>query len=278
MTFNYEVPGKVKITMEGFIKDLLDTCQDIIGVSAIPGDPNLFRIADEVNNPLLPDNLCEFFHSMVAKLLYLCKRIRPDILTEVAFLTKRVLAPQRDDYNKLMKTIRYIRGTREIALILEMNDPVHVTSYIDASYGVHMDKKSHTGCVITLGKGAIYSKSSTQKLNTMSSTEAGIVAVTEASYQVLWTRNFLLAQGYQISPATMFQDNLSTIQLIKNGRSNTERTRHIETRYFFITNRIERGEVQVIYKPTQEMLADIMTKPLTGNLFRKLRDQLLNIT
>jgi hypothetical protein len=278
MTFNYEVPGKVKITMEGFIKDLLDTCQDIIGVSAIPGDPNLFRIADEVNNPLLPDNLREFFHSIVAKLLYLCKRIRPDILTEVAFLTKRVLAPQRDDYNKLMKTIRYIRGTREIALILEMNDPVHVTSYIDASYGVHMDKKSHTGCVITLGKGAIYSKSSTQKLNTMSSTEAELVAVTEASYQVLWTRNFLLEQGYQISPATMFQDNLSTIQLIKNGRSNTERTRHIETRYFFITNRIERGEVQVIYKPTQEMLADIMTKPLTGNLFRKLRDQLLNIT
>jgi hypothetical protein len=48
-----------------------------------------------------------------------------------------------------------------------MESPVHVTSYIDASYGVHMDKKSHTACIITLGKGAIYSKSSTQKLNTI---------------------------------------------------------------------------------------------------------------
>jgi hypothetical protein len=76
-----------------------------------------------------------------------------------------------------------------------MNDPVHVTSYIDASYGVHMDKKSHTGCVITLGKGAIYSKSSTQKLNTLSSAEAQLVIVTEASFQVLWTRNFLLERG-----------------------------------------------------------------------------------
>jgi hypothetical protein len=93
--------------MDGFIKDLLDTCQDIVGVSAIPGDPKLFHVANEVNNPLLPDNLREFFNSIVAKLLYLCKRIRPDtdILTEVALLTKRVLAPQRDDYDKLVKTI-----------------------------------------------------------------------------------------------------------------------------------------------------------------------------
>jgi hypothetical protein len=104
MTFNYEVPRKVKINMGGFIKDLLDTCQDIVGVSDIPGDPKLFHVANEANNPLFPDNLREFFHSIVAKLLNLCKRIRSDILTEVAFLTKRVLAPQRDDYDKLVKT------------------------------------------------------------------------------------------------------------------------------------------------------------------------------
>jgi hypothetical protein len=214
MTFNYEKPGKVKITMEGFIRDLLDTCKDIIGVSSFPGDRKLFQITDEVKNPLLPDNLREFFHSVV---LYLSKRTRPDILTEVAFLTKRVLAPQRDDLYKLERTIKYIRGTLNLPLTLEMNDPVHVNSYIDASYSVHMDKKSHTGCVFTLGKGAIYSKSSTQKLNTLSSTEAELVAVTEASYQVLWTRNFLSEQGYVMQPATMFQDNQSTTHLIKNG-------------------------------------------------------------
>jgi hypothetical protein len=56
----------------------------------------------------------------------------------------------------------------------------------------HMDKKSHIGCVLTLGKGAIYSKSSTQDLNTMSITEAELVAVTEVSYQVLWTRSLKL--------------------------------------------------------------------------------------
>jgi hypothetical protein len=94
----------------------------------------------------------ELFQSIVAKFLYLCRRIRPGMLTEVAFLTKRVLTPRRDDYVKLVKTIKYTRGTRELALTLEMDDPVHVISYIDASYSAHMDKKSHTGCVITLGK------------------------------------------------------------------------------------------------------------------------------
>ena len=81
----------------------------------------------------------------------------------------------------------------------------------------------------------------------MSSTEAELVAVTEASYQVLWTRNFLLEQGYQLSPATMFQDNPSTVQLLKNGKSNTERTRHIDIRYLITADRIERVEIQVIY-------------------------------
>jgi hypothetical protein len=78
-----------------------------------------------------------------------------------------------------------------------------------------------------------------------------------------------------MQPATMFQDKQSTIHLLKNGQSNSERTRHIDIRYFFITDRIKRGDFQVIFKPTLEMMADIMTNTLTGNLFRKLRDLLL---
>ena len=130
-----------------------------------------------------------------------------------------------------------------------MTDPVHVNSYIDASFGVHKDSKSHTGCVITLGKGAIYSKSSTQKLNTVSSTEAELVVVTEGAFQVFWTRNFLIEQGYCMSPATMFQDNMSTIQLLKNGKSNAERTRHIDLRYFYITDRINKGSFKLFTSP-----------------------------
>ena len=148
------------------------------------------------HDSLLPDNLRECFYSITAKLLYLSKRTRPDILTAVAFLTKRVLKPQRDDYDKMIRIIQYVQGTQHMSITFGVFGPIHVTAYIDASSAIHSDKKSYTGCVITLGKGAIYAKSGTQRLMTKSSTEAELVALNDASNQVLWTRNFLERQRH----------------------------------------------------------------------------------
>ena len=173
--------------------------------------------------------------------------------------------------------MQYIRNTRDLGLTLEIDTPMTVKCYVDASYGVHQDMKSHTGCVITLGKGAIYAKSSTQKITTKSSTEAELVGLSDSSNQVLWVRQFLIDQGYEIRPAIVYQDNKSTIQLIKNGRSNSERTRHINIRYFYLSDRIKENEIIIEYKSTNEMLADMLTKPLQGEQFRALRNILLNI-
>ena len=277
MTFDFQTPLKVTITMDNFIHDLLEECKDFLGVSTTPAKASLFKVLDvDELNPLLPTEMRERFHSLVAKLLYASKRARWDLLTPVAFLTKRVINPQRDDLEKLKRTIQYIRGTQSLGVTLEVNDPITVTSYIDASYGVHHDLKSHTGCTITLGKGTIYAKSSTQKLNTKSSTEAELVAMSDGANQVIWTRNFLLEQDYQMGPAIIYQDNMSTIQLIKNGKSNSERTRYINIRYFFLTDRIKSGDVIVTYMKTEDMIADILTKPIQGEPFRRLRNQLLN--
>ena len=162
MTFNFEQLGRVVISMEGFIKDLLDDCIEIVGVSRKPADDNLFKI--DHNSPLLNDKERERFHSLIAKSLNLSTRTRPGILTCIAYLTKRVLEPRTDDWKKLVHTIQYIRGARNMPQTLEVDTPVKVIAYIDAPYAVHADKKSHTGCIITLGKGAICYKSSTQIL------------------------------------------------------------------------------------------------------------------
>ena len=276
MTFDFNEVGKVKMTMQGFVTDLIEGCKDMPGTAVSPARPNLFDIPNETN-PLLTDSMRERFHSITAKLLYLSKRTRPDILTVVAFLTKRVLKPQRDDYEKLVRTIQYIRGTAHLGITFEVDNPIAVTAYIDASFAIHPDKKSHTGSVVTLGKGAIYAKSGTQRLVTKSSTEAELVGLSDAGNQVLWSRNFLELQGHPQPPALIYQDNQSTIQLIRNGRSNSERTRHVDVRYFFLHNRIERKDVDIVYLPTTEMIADILTKPLQGELFKKMRRLLLNL-
>ena len=89
-------------------------------------------------------------------------------------------------------------------------------------------------------------------------------------------RNFLIAQGYTIPAAKIYQDNKSTIALITNGKSNSDRTRHIAIRFFFVADRISNKEIKIEYLRTGEMIADILTKPLQGALFVKLREQLLN--
>ena len=202
------------------------------------------------------------------------KRVRPDILTAIAFLARRVQSPDVDDQKKLFRVVRYIRGSQELGLRLKA-DSISILAYVDASYGVHTDMRSHTGAVIGLGKGPIYCKSSVQKLNSTSSTEAELIALSDSTTQVLWTRNFLLEMGYDVGPATVYQDNKSTIKLVENGKSNSGRTRHIAIRYFFVANRIQTGEIKVEYMCTGDMIADILTKPLQGSLFRRLRALLL---
>ena len=76
----------------------------------------------------------------------------------------------------------------------------------------------------------------------------------------------------------IYQDNQSAILLEKNGKASSgKRTRHINIRYFFVKDRIDGKEVSVTYCPTGEMVADLFTKPLHGSLFKKFRDQIMNV-
>lgn len=275
MTFDYRQPGKCLVKMEGYIEDCLSECHDIPGTSDTPAAGNLFE-SDEASTPLAKAEQ-ERFHSIAAKFGYLGKRVRPDILVAVSFLSKRVLAPTAQDWRKLVKLVRYIRGSKDLGLTLEFDKNVNVIAYVDASFGVHSDRRSHTGCTISLGKGSAYAKSSTQKIVTKSSTEAELVALSDSGGQAIWARHFLTEQGYDMDPAKVWQDNQSTLAMIKNGKSNSDRTRHIDIRYFWLTNRASEGDVIFDYMSTLEMIADILTKPITDvDHFNRLRYLLLN--
>jgi hypothetical protein len=132
---------------------------------------------------------------------------------------------------------------------------------------------------MSLGTGAAYSTLKKQKLNTKSSTEAELVpvGVDDVLLQALWTKYFMEARGYGVT-TILNQDNQSTIKLSDNGKASSGKgTRHINIRYFFITDRIARKEVAIQYCPTKEMVADYFTKPLQGILFYKFRDQIMGV-
>jgi hypothetical protein len=135
--------------------------------------------------------------------------------------------------------------------------------------------RGHTGGGLTMGRGFPISVSTKQKLNTRSSTESELVGVDDMMPIICWTRYLLLSQGYGIIVIEnlLLQDNKSSILLEQNGRASSgKRTRHINIRYFFITDRVNMKEISIDWCPTKEMVADFMTKPLQGSLFKKLRD------
>ncbi len=127
-----------------------------------------------------------------------------------------------------------------------------------------------------MGRGFPISVSTKQKLNTRSSTESELVCVDDMMPIILWTRYFLLSQGYGVVKNLLLQDNRSSILLEKNGRAlSGKRTRHINIRYFFISDRVNMKEVSLHWCPTKEMVADFWTKPLQGSHFRKQRDYIM---
>jgi hypothetical protein len=260
MLLDYSESGAVKIDMTAYVRRIHDKIpENMDGTATSPAAAYLFTIKEGIED--LDEEQKEFFHATVAKLLFLCKRGRPDIQTAFTFLCTRVQQPTKHDYNKLSRVIKYLRLTKDPVLRLSANNLTIIKWWVNAAYGVNHDMKSHTGGIMSMGTGAVYSVSKKQKLNTKSSTEAELVGIDDVLPQALWTRYFLEAQNYK-TDAILNQDNQSTIKLADNGKASSGRgTRHINIRYFFITDRIARKEIAVQYCPTKEMVADYFTKP-----------------
>ena len=95
---------------------------------------------------------------------------------------------------------------------------------------------------------------------------------------ILWTCNFLEAQGFEINSNAIYQDNKSAMLLERNGtRSASKRTRHLEIRYFFVTDNVARNRVSIVYCPTTDMIADFFTKPLQGSQFHRMVKLIMNL-
>jgi hypothetical protein len=276
MTFDFSTPGKVKVGMIDYMASMVDDFSVQFKASDTAPNPtteDMFNVGD---SKALEKVQAEEFHTFVVKGLFACKRARPDIHPAIAFLTTRVRNPNQDDWRKLIKLLKYINGTRNDVLTLSADNLNVVKWYVDASFAVHPDMKSHTGGVMTYGEGAIQTISRKQKLNTRSSTEAELVGADDAMTMILWTKLFLEAQGYNVGENILYQDNKSAILLETNGKkSSSKRTRALNIRYFFIADQVEKGNLKIKYCPTDQMLGDYMTKPLQGKKFTEFRKSIM---
>jgi hypothetical protein len=272
-TFDFSNDGAVNIVQSKFVQEILTFAGPIGGrVATSPAGENLFK---ERDLELLPSDEQTSMHSLVAMCLYLGKRTRPDILTAVNYLTRRVNKFNKDDKLKLNRLINYLHHSKDLCLTLRFEDGFNIISSVDSAYGVTSECRSTTGGSTSLGGGSIHAQSKVQKLVTKSSTEAETVAASDYAGLTIWVRNFLTSQGYSMEPAVVEQDNMSAMALIKRGQPASARTRHMDIRFFWLTDRVKSGELRIVHVPTELMLADLLTKPLQGEAFTRLRDRIL---
>ena len=262
---------KVSIATPQHIDEAIADFGEELDVDAVnPAKPKLFLI--DHDSPPLNIEQAETYHSITAKLLWVSQRSRPDIETAVSFLCKRVRHPTVEDWIKLRRTLKFLKKTKTDKRIMGADDILKLETWIDASYATHENMRGHTGGAMSFGWGLVHEKATMQKLNTKSSTETEVVAVSEYVPHKVQMINFLDAQGYSLQKSILYQDNQSAIKMEKNGRNScTGNSRHISIRYFFVKDRVNKGEFTIEYCPTEWMIADFFTKPLQGALYHKFR-------
>ena len=265
------------VNMRDCVKDIIDGHPTQIKWNAVPWNDKLFKVDKDI--PLISPDEAELFHSFIMKGMFLVKRVRPDEEPGIRFFSSRVKAPAQQDKMKLIKTLGHLKQTLNDILTLEADDTGNLHWHIDTEFAVHYDMKSHTGSTFTLGKGSISSSSTKQKINSRSSTEGELIGIDDKISKVIWTKKFIEEQGFKTKLCIMHQYNASTIKLVKNGRRSVrKRSRHFDMQLFYAKDYVDRKEVSIQYCPTEEMLADYMSKPLVGAGFKRNRQRIMNAT
>ena len=279
MDMDWTKDGKVSISMIKYLCQILDDfVQDIHKTSVTPAAEYLLKIRKTVDSAKLPEELAVIFHHAIAQLLFLSQRARRDVQTPVAFLTKRVKSPDKDDWNKLVRVLQYLKSTLHMKLTLEVDDLRTMNWFVDSAHQVHDDCKGHTGGSLTFGKGAVMSGSKGQKINTKSSSECELVGVDDFLPTILWAQYFMEEQGYEIKRNTIHQDNESTLRLLVNGkRSSTPRTKHIRAKYFLAKDKYDQGDIDFKKCHTSKMWVNMSTKPKQGTPFKVDTSMLMNV-
>lgn len=149
--------GYALIDMTNFIDKLLENHGADVIEYATPATKDIFMV-NEKSKPLSEVERKEF-HTAVAKLIYLTKRARPDVMTATCFLCTRVMKATIQDRVKLRRILGYLKRTRGWTLHLKIGEILRILAYVDAAFAPHPDAKSHTGIAVFLGEALVFTAS-----------------------------------------------------------------------------------------------------------------------
>ena len=211
-------------------------------------------------------------------LMFIANATRPDISYIVNKLSRHVSTPTAQLWKGIQRVLKYLKGTEGFGLTYDCGRPRdNLIFYADSSFADDAtDRKSTTGWISLMGGNVISWRSVKQKSVALSTTESEYMACCDATKEAVWIRNlYQEIFGIMSKPVTIFQDNQSTIFLAKNDVVK-RRTKHIDLRYHFVREQIQKGIIEIIFCDTENMTADILTKPLGKHSYQRLRDKIVS--
>lgn len=202
----------------------------------------------------------------VGSLMYLAISTRPDIAHAVGVLSRFSCNPGKAHWLAVKHLFRYLKGTLDYKLTYmpDKKSPSLFTAYSDADHAGCKDTGRSTGAyVVKMGTGAVSWSSKLQPIVALSTTEAEYVAACSAGTEICWMRNLFTELGFDLSSTSspLFVDNQSAIAVAKNPEHHG-RMKHLDLRYYWLRDEVDKKVIGVFYCPTADMPADLLTKAL----------------
>jgi hypothetical protein len=289
------------LTMTKYIEDCLkrfnmETCNAV----STPMIPNSVLTATDTMDTLFETP--EEYRSCVGALLFLCTQVRPDCSNAISHCARYMQAPMTSHWQSCKRILRYLAGTKDIGIRFNGNQDQafhgrtafnfkgadvterkklfksgQLVGYSDADWARDLDtRRSQSGYVFILAGGPVAWRSARQPTVALSSCESEYVALAEASCEAIFLRRVLAELHHrQPSPTTIYEDNTGAIGLT-NAPIHHKRMKHVDIKYNFVRERAMAKQIDIQQEDTKYMLADALTKPITGPQILKFRQAVMN--
>jgi hypothetical protein len=245
--------------MQFYLQQILNTISNLVRKS-IPGGRETFQVIADSEGLNKED--AEWYHTITAKLLYLAKRARPDILTVVSFLCTRVTKPTVEDKKKLMYLLGYLHATRSKVLTIAKRKGSSIEIYVDTAYGLHEKGETHSGTIVLYVGVVVYVSSKKQKCIAKSSTDAEVVALSDNIDLVDLFHEFAeFISNEEIPVPMIYEDCKACIDLVKGAKGQI-RTKQMRSRIFRVKEFLDEDKGKITFVKTEHMWADGASKTL----------------